>query len=211
MSIKRAAIHAAPARAARRQRGLSLIELVMFIVIVGVALVAVVQVMNLTSIRSADPLARKQALLVAESLLEEVQLAHFTFCDPNDANAETAEAATIGVAGCATLVENVGRLAGEARPFDNVNDYVTQFGAPEAAFNNAAGALADVNLVALPLVGYTATLRIAPENLGPAAATIVSGAAPAAMEVLRITVTVNVGRETVVLDGYRARYAPRSI
>ncbi|MEC5160302.1 MSHA pilin protein MshD [Janthinobacterium sp. CG_23.3] len=195
----------------RRQGGLSLVELIMFMVIVGIAVLGLVQVMNLTVRASADPLARKQALLIAESLLEEVQLAHFTFCDPNDANAETATAAVVGAAGCAATVETVGRLAGESRPFDNVNDYVGQFGAAEAAFNNAAGALADVNLAALPVTGYTATLRIAPENLGPAAAPIVSSAAPATMDVLRITVTVNVGNESVVLDGYRTRYAPRSI
>ncbi len=206
MSIKPGAM-----RPARRQGGLSLVELVMFMVIVSVAVVAVVQVMNLTVRGSAAPLARKQALLIAESLLEEVQLAHFTFCDPNDANAETATVAAVGVAGCAATVENVGRVAGEARPFDNVNDYVNQFGTTEAAFNNAAGALADVNLIALPVTGYTATLSIVPQNLGPAAAPIVSTAAPATMEVLRITVTVTVGAESVVLDGYRTRYAPRSI
>jgi MSHA pilin protein MshD len=206
MSIKSGAM-----RPARRQGGLSLVELVMFMVIVSVAVVAVVQVMNLTVRGSADPLARKQALLIAESLLEEVQLAHFTFCDPNDANAETATVAAVGAAGCAATVENVGRVAGEARPFDNVNDYVNQFGTAEAAFNNAAGALADVNLIALPVAGYTATLSIVPQSLGPAAAPIVSTAAPATTEVLRITVTVTVGAESVVLDGYRTRYAPRSI
>ena len=58
----------------RRQAGLSLIELVMFIVIVGVAVAGVLSVMNVTTRHSADPMIRKQAQAIAESLLEEIEL-----------------------------------------------------------------------------------------------------------------------------------------
>lgn len=59
------------------QRGISLIELIMFIVIVSVALAGIMLVMNTTARYSADPLINKQALTVAESLLEEIGLQGF--------------------------------------------------------------------------------------------------------------------------------------
>jgi MSHA pilin protein MshD len=57
-----------------RQRGISLIELIMFIVIISVALAGILLVMNQVTRSSADPLIRKQALAIAESMLEEIQL-----------------------------------------------------------------------------------------------------------------------------------------
>ncbi len=56
------------------QRGISLIELIMFIVIVSVSLAGILLVMNQVTSHSADPLIRKQALAIAESMLEEIQL-----------------------------------------------------------------------------------------------------------------------------------------
>ena len=61
----------------------------MFIVIVGVAAGGILMVFANTTRASADPLIRKQALAIAESLLEEIRLMPFTFCDPDDANAST--------------------------------------------------------------------------------------------------------------------------
>ena len=58
----------------RTQRGISLIELIMFIVIISVSMVGILLVMNLVMGHSADPLIRKQALAVAESMLEEIKL-----------------------------------------------------------------------------------------------------------------------------------------
>ncbi len=60
-----------------RERGISLVELIMFIVIVSVALAGILLVLNVTTKSSADPLVHKQALAVAESLLEEVELQDF--------------------------------------------------------------------------------------------------------------------------------------
>lgn len=199
----------------RRQRGLSLIELVLFIVIVGVGVTGVLNVFNLTTRVSADPLRRKQALLLAEGLMEEVTLAGFTYCDPTDASAGVATGAFItqpnGPVGCTSIVEQVGQAAPEpvgSRPYDNVNDYVSQYNLPQAAFNNAAGVLVDAAGLPFGLAGYAATVAITPtDTLGG----IASGAAPAANTVLRVTVTVTYGSnggEAVVLDGYRTRYQP---
>jgi MSHA pilin protein MshD len=56
------------------QRGVSLIELIIFIVIISGALAGILMVMNQVTAHSADPLVHKQALTIAESMLEEIQL-----------------------------------------------------------------------------------------------------------------------------------------
>jgi MSHA pilin protein MshD len=60
-----------------KQRGISLIELIIFIVIISVALTGILLVMNQVTRHSADPLIHKQAIAVAESLLEEIELQDF--------------------------------------------------------------------------------------------------------------------------------------
>lgn len=60
-----------------KQRGVSLIELIMFIVIISIAISGILLVMNKVTGHSADTLVRKQALAIAESLLEEVELQDF--------------------------------------------------------------------------------------------------------------------------------------
>ncbi len=186
------------------QRGVSLIELILFIVIVGAALAGILLVMNVTTRGSADPLVHKQALAIAESLLEEVELMPFTFCDPDDANASSAVAATGGCA-VATNEESamIGPEAGEARysavtPFDNVSDY--------NGFTMAAGALLDITGNPVGPAGYTVAVAVANNGM-PAA-----GASPAIanIEALLITVTVT-GPDgvPVVVEGIRTRYSPR--
>ncbi len=89
-----------------RQRGISLVELIMFIVIISVAVVGVLLVMNLTTAHSADPLVRKQALAIAESLLEEIELQDFNNPDGGF---------TPAIPGNPTLLERA--------KFDDVTDY----------------------------------------------------------------------------------------
>ena len=169
--------------------GFTLVELVLFIVIVSIAVIGVLQVLNITTKSSADPQLRKQALSVAEALLEEVSLARFTFCDPADPDAETATSA----AECLAAPEGVGPEAGNTRPFDNVNDYVAAYGVPQPI------AIADVNAIGVPgMAGYAATIEVAQEALGGIPAS----------DSLRITIRVTHGGETIRLDGYRTRYAP---
>lgn len=57
-----------------RQIGVSLVELIMFIVIVSIGVVGILGVLNLTTSHSADTLIRKQSAVIAESLLEEIEL-----------------------------------------------------------------------------------------------------------------------------------------
>jgi len=160
---------------------------VVFIVIVGVALAGVLTALNLATRHSADPLVRKQALAIAEALLEEVLLQPFTWCDPDDANAATAT----GFAACSVAENNLAPEAGEARasatPLDNVNDY--------------NGVSTTTNIAGGGAAPYAATVTVVPEGLHgiPAAAA------------LRIIVTVSSGGETLELEGYRTRYSPNTL
>ncbi|RFP21691.1 hypothetical protein D0T25_10600 [Duganella sp. BJB488] len=183
--------------ASRAQLGLSLVELVMFIVIVGIAVVGVLEVLSFGARSSPDPMRRKQALAIAEGMMEEVRQARFTFCDANDPAAELPT--TTSPANCA-IPEVLGQeINNIGRPFDNVSDYAGNY-TTDAAGN------------AFP-VGYTANVAITADPLGPAGAQIQSSATSANMNVLHITVTVTYinGGDPVVLDGYRTRYAPRSL
>ena len=81
----------------RKSKGLSLVELVVFIVIVSTAVAGVLGVMDVTTRSSVDPMIHKQALAIAEAVLEEVQLQPFTYCDPDDPGAATADLAGAGV------------------------------------------------------------------------------------------------------------------
>ena len=74
---------------ATRQKGMTLIELIMFMVIVGVAMAGIVSAINFNVRHSADPVVKKQALAIAESMLEEVMLQNFS--DP-DGGANVVEA-----------------------------------------------------------------------------------------------------------------------
>lgn len=182
-----------------RQAGLTIVELVMFMVIVGIALAGILQVMRFTTANSADPLRRKQALMIAEALLDEVRQSGFTYCDPSSPDA--AEATS--TAAC-TIKENWGIEAPSPRPYDNVNDYVGAAGTATAAFNGGTGGLVDVLGRPLNLAGYQATVSITPDRLGDIAA-----GAGADSEALRIRIVVTYGGgDPVTLDGYRARYAP---
>jgi MSHA pilin protein MshD len=180
-------------RGAFRQRGISLVELVMFIVVVGAGLAGILTVLNATTGKSADPLPAKQAMAIAEALLEEVQLAAFTWCDPLDANALTATSSAIGPTGCASIPEVSGPETGNARPFDNVNDY----------HGYAMTGITDLTGAAITGLGaYSAAVTVVPAALGSVAA----GAA--------LLITVNVtgpGGTNVSLSGYRTRYAPNSV
>jgi MSHA pilin protein MshD len=60
------------------QRGASMIELILFIIIVSIALAGILLVMNTVTGHSADTLIRKQALAIAESMLEEIELQDFS-------------------------------------------------------------------------------------------------------------------------------------
>ncbi len=190
-----------------KQTGVTLVELVVFIVIVSVSVAGVLIAIDRTARYSADPLITKQALMIAEALLEEVELMPFTFCDPDDPHVSTAQSATFDPLGLdpakcssAAQVENIG-FEGETRydaanPFDNVNDYD----------GFAMNPILDITGTPIGGLGtYSANVAVAPVALGGIAANDADGQA----NVLLITVTVNGPTGiSVVLQGYRTKYAP---
>ena len=188
--------------------GISMVELLMFIVVVSVGIVGILPVLNTAVRGSADPMRRKQAIAIAETILTEIEQQQFTYCDPNDANFSTATNATLGAGGCATLSQDGGGAgaygsvvpgptpAGGRATFNNVADYS---GWTQSPVTDLVGGN--------PMNGYTVAVQItragggAPFNVVPAIAD--PGAA------LRIQVTVTYGADIpIVLTGYRFRFAP---
>lgn len=62
---------------ARGASGLSLPELILFIVVVSAGLAGVLSVLNLTAAKSSDPFPVKQAMAVAEAVIEEISLKNY--------------------------------------------------------------------------------------------------------------------------------------
>lgn len=182
----------------RHQLGLTLVELIVFIVIVSVGLAGILATYNTVVRGSPDPIVRKQALAIAESMLLEIEQQPFTWCDPNDENVTTATSGVVGAGGCATTSQAaLGPTPGEARgsnvaPFDNVGDYAG-YAAPASDILGGSA-----------VVGYNVTVAIAQAG----------GVAPfagfPADAVLRIAVTVTGRGESVTLVGFRTRYAPNA-
>ena len=183
---------------------MTLIELVMFIVVVGVGLAGILAVLTVSTKSSADPMIRKNMLAIAEALLEEVRMMPFTYCDPDDANAATASSP----AGCTTQ-EGLGRELAEttrtgapANPFDNVSDYAAISGNTHG-LGDATNPIKNLDGAGSAPAGYVATIDVANDNgLG------VSGSEPPGADVLRITVAVTHGADSLTLEGYRTRHSP---
>ena len=73
-------------------RGFTLIELIFFIVVVSVALAGILKVMDVTVKSSADPMVRKQAIALAESILQEILQKAYTDPDPLVSTGESTRA-----------------------------------------------------------------------------------------------------------------------
>jgi len=178
----------------RRERGLSLIEVVVFIVVLGIGLAGMAILYNQLTLASVDPLVRKQAVAIANSLMEEIQLRPFTYCDPDDPLVYTA--ANPGACGIPEAIGAEGETRYADPRYDNVNDY--------NGFKMIASIQDISNNTIAQLNGYSAEIVVAP------AGGDFPAAVPAA-EALRITITVTgPANVSVVLQGYRLRYAPNS-
>ncbi|OGI41108.1 MAG: hypothetical protein A2140_05690 [Candidatus Muproteobacteria bacterium RBG_16_62_13] len=160
---------------------MTLVELIISIAIIGIAVAGVLGVMNATTMRSADPMVREQAQLIAEAYMEEISLK--AFVDPS--------ANTICPAVPAARTD-----------YNNVCDYrgLTDTGARDQ-FGTAIPALAD----------YTVNVTVSPSPADPTAAVDLNGVANDYVNnwirVLRVDVTVTGPNGTsTVLTGYRTDY-----
>jgi MSHA pilin protein MshD len=207
-------IHNRAPRSGRRiQTGFTFIELIMFVVIVSVAVAGVLSVYYVTVKKSADPATRKQMQVIAEAMLEEVELMPFTCRDPDDA---TASDPSIALSGNNCVVggtmETMGPELGETRyntttPYDNVNDY-NGFDTSTAA----PSGIRDPSGTFVGPAGYRAQVAVSTQALGPAGTQVAGIDANGVLQSLRIDVTVTgPGGDTIVLTGYRTRYAPTAV
>lgn len=103
-----------------RQRGFTLIELIIFIVVVSAGLAGILSVMNTVVKASADPMVRKQAMALADSVLEEILLK--SYCDPDTLDA------SINPPTCGAHTVEAGRST-----YDDVDDFN---GLTQAAFTD---------------------------------------------------------------------------
>ena len=164
---------------ARRQAGISLVELVMFIVIVSIGIAGILSVMNVTTGGSVDPMLRKQAMAIAESMLEEIQLKEFN--NPADPGAFT---------GAATQANRA--------LFDDVSDY--------NGFATTGIYTVDGAAVIAGLEKYN--VQVAVSSSGALAASGGGSAVPAAdAKLIAVTVT-GPSATSITLHAYRTNYAP---
>ena len=107
------------------QGGFTLIELIFFIVVVSVGLAGILSVMNTSVQFSAEPMARKQAMVLAESILEEVVQKDYADTDLLDP----------------TLVPKAEHVKDTSRAtMDDVDDY---HGTTESIFTDWPASLSD--------------------------------------------------------------------
>lgn len=170
--------------------GFTLVELVIFIVVVSVGLAGIIFVISQVTKNSVDPQIRKQQVLIAEALMDEIQLQPYTWCDANDPDLDTASSP----ADC-TIANGIGPESGEVRGagFDHVDDYngYTSTGVRDALGGAVAG-----------LESYNVAVTVNNGSLPGVAAT----------DALKILVAVtHVPTNTVFrLESWRTRYAPNA-
>lgn len=189
--------------------GFTLLDVLLVIVLLGIVAAALTTISARLSAQTSETLKMRQALALAQGLLDEVRHMPFTYCDPNDARARLATGAFLGGTGCASLVDGLGPEPGESRynaanRFDSVSDY-QGFAMP----GPGCAGLCDVNGLVVnasgPLVGCSVLTTLAAQALPGVAALDGNGRAQA----LRIVVAVTCpGTPPVYAEGLRVRHAP---
>ncbi len=193
------------------QRGVSLIELVIFTLVVGTALAGVVSMLDIGVLHSADPMIRKQMQTIAEGLLDEIDQMPFSACDP--VNNTNPTATTTAQCTPASSYQQFGYPVAGVSPrtnFNNLGNYCSNAGPSSGTcslltLGSSATAMPDMSgsTTGAP-VGYWATVQLVPESLWGVA----SNSTAATMNVLRVTVTVYYGNDSLRLDTYRTRWSP---
>lgn len=167
----------------RSAAGFSLVELVIFIVVVSIGLFGIISVLNVTVRGSSDPLLAKQALTVAESLMEEIQGKDFD----NTSH------------GSSDFVPSTPPAVSERQNFDNVADF-NNYGAASLSPTVLRAGLYDIagNAIAM-LANYRLLVTVAQP---PAA---FEGIATGNVWVISVQVTDS-SNQTYTVTGYRINH-----
>ena len=176
-----------PWAAVRRQGGLTLIELIIFMVIVSVALVGVLSVLNVTVKSSADPVIRKQALALAEAMLDEILGKDYQNVPRDEQNGVVGgNNAQTPTQGCTPTTMPLCRTntLGDRQNYNDVDDY--------DGWNQTGVSRLDGTPVPI-LANYS--VRVA----------VVAGSGDWAGGKM-VTVTVGGGTEQIVLSSFRANF-----
>lgn len=165
------------------QFGFTIIELIIFIVVVSVGLTGILAVLNITAQHSSDPLYPKQALAIAEALMEEVQTKDFA------------------VPAVGHTAPSTPPTVGERQNFDNVADF-NNYGASSLAPTVLRAGIYDITGTAIAaLANYRVLVTVAQ----PLAAPGINAADIANVWVITVQVT-DPGGTVYTFTGYRLNY-----
>lgn len=139
-----------------RQSGISLVELVIFIVIVSVGIAGILSVMNVTVKSSADPMVRKQAVAMAEAILDEVLSKDY--CDPD----LTPPACTVSLEAARALYDDVQDYNGQTILG---TDTLGSTSIPDLAAYSAAITVSDVTVSSASMKKVTVTVSGGGESI----------------------------------------------
>lgn len=181
-----------------RAQGFTLIDVLVLITLVGLVAGAMTLVFTGMAKHSAEVMRTRQAISVAQALLNEIRLMPFTTFD-------------LKTAGATAVLEAVGPELGEVRyhtaatnldtRFDNPNDYngLAQPGPGCAGICDIQGTV--LNPPGSALNGCSSNVTVAPQAM--------TGIPNA--DALLISVTVScLGIDPITLQGIRTRYAPNT-
>jgi MSHA pilin protein MshD len=163
--------------------GFTLIELIIFIVIISVGLAGVLSIFDTVTRRSADPVRAKQAIAVAEGMLDEIM--NKSFCDPDTVTLPAP--GTSVPATCGTHTTEATRDL-----YDDVDDYngYSRSGVRDVA-SDATVVLAGYNVLV--------TVTTPGSNFVVSANTIT----PADYRIVTVTVSDTVGNQSYAITGYK--------
>ncbi|SHJ78991.1 MSHA pilin protein MshD [Malonomonas rubra DSM 5091] len=125
-------------RVLHNQSGVTLIELIVAMIVISIAVGGVLLVMNYTTLHSADPVLRHQAIAIAEAYMEEITLKNYR--DPDDGSLCPAAEASRSL-------------------YDNVCDYNGL---------NDSGARNQTGTAIATLASYSVSVTVGSLNYGPA-------------------------------------------
>jgi MSHA pilin protein MshD len=165
--------------------GFTLIELIIFIVIISVGLAGVLLIFDTVTRRSADPVRAKQAIAVAEGMLDEIM--NKSFCDPDTVTLPAP--GTSVPATCGTHTTEATRDL-----YDDVDDYIGY---------NRTGVRDVASDATVVLAGYNVTVTVTMPAPGSNFVVGANTITPTDYRIVTVTVSDTVGNQSYAITGYK--------